>query len=136
MTEGRVKLADGTVLKIIANILDAREHGFSPFGGVNIAVSQTGGSAVVEVSPELLEAVKDKPLCLPNNQPQDGWEMIDITEVTPVKAETKIETSMGSFLVKLVNQPTMVTRNLNYKSDLNDPVYIISFASIVSWKKV
>lgn len=136
ITEGRIKLADDTILKIVVNIIDARESGFSPFGGVNIVVKHFGGTAVVKVPDQLIQSVKDKPIYSSANQPQDGWEMMDIVESTNAIAETKIPTTRGNFLVRLVSQPSMASRNLNYKSDLGEPVYIVYFAPIVGWKPV
>lgn len=135
-TEGRINLADGTILKLIVNIVDARENGFSPFGGVNIAIKQSGGTAVVKVPDELAQSVKDKPLYSSANPPQDGWEMIDIVESTPAKAETKIQTTKGNFLVEVKIQATMVSRNMNYKNEFREPVYIVNFAIPFSWKIV
>jgi hypothetical protein len=40
---GRIKLSDGAVLKLKILIVDVRESGFSPFGGVNFDVKVIGG---------------------------------------------------------------------------------------------
>lgn len=135
ITEGRATLSDGTIVKVVVNIVDARESGFSPLGGVNLVVKQSGGTAVVKVPDALMQKVKDKPV-YSGPLPQDGWEMLDIVEMTPAKAETKIETTKGSFLVTIVSEPTMVARNLNYKSDLGEPVYFVYFVPKVSWKPI
>jgi len=39
-------------------------------------------------------------------------------------------------LVTIVSEPTMVARNLNYKSDLGEPVYFVYFVPKVSWKPI
>ena len=44
--DGKVNLADGTKLKLKMAIFDVREAGFSPYGGVNIAVNSTCGIKV------------------------------------------------------------------------------------------
>jgi hypothetical protein len=41
---GRIKLSDGTVIKLKTLIVDMKESGFSPFGGVNFDVKIIGGT--------------------------------------------------------------------------------------------
>ena len=135
-TEGRINLADGTILKLMVNIIDVRENGFSPFGGVNLSIKQSGGTAAVKVPDELVQSVKDKPLYSSANQPQDGWEMIEIAESTPAKAETKIQTTKGYFLVEIKSLATMVSRNMTFKNEFNEPVYLVNFVIPFSWKLV
>ena len=43
---GRVRLSDGAVLKLKILIVDVKEAGFSPFGGVSFDVKVVGGVAV------------------------------------------------------------------------------------------
>ena len=135
-TEGRVKLSDGSILKIVATIIDARESGFSAFGGINIIIKQSGGTAVVKIPDELINLAKDKPVYSIGELPKDGWEIVDIVEYTPALAETKIETSKGNYLVRLKVEPTMASHNLNYKSELGEPIYLLNLAPLVSWKPV
>jgi len=40
---GRIKLSDGTVLKLKILIVDVRESGFSPFSDVNFDAKVIGG---------------------------------------------------------------------------------------------
>jgi len=62
---GRVKLSDGTIIKLKTLIVDVKEAGFSPFGGVNFDVKVIGGVATESVPDDVKELVKDKPLASP-----------------------------------------------------------------------
>jgi hypothetical protein len=135
-SEGIIKLSDGTTLKLMVNILDARESGFSPLGGVNIFVKPVGGTAVVNLPKEIAEQVKDKPVFPSSEMPQDGWELVEITEFKPAIAQTTIDTSKGKFMVKTIAEPSMASRNLNYKSELGEPIYYVVWATKISWKSV
>lgn len=133
--DGSVELADGSVLKVAVSILDAREGGFSIFGGVNILVKHTGGIAVTKVGPKACEVIKDKPIFRSGEQPTDGWQIVGIIKYTPASSETKIETTKGPFTVTLKAIPSMVAINLNYKNELNEPAYFVNWSPIVSWKR-
>jgi len=133
--DGSVELADGSVLKISVNIIDARQGGFSVFGGVNIIVKHAGGIAVTKVGAKASEIVKDKPLFPAGEQPTDGWQLVDIAKTTPASSETKTETTKGIFIVTLKALPSMAAINLNYRNELNEPAYFINWTPIVSWKR-
>lgn len=135
-TEGTVKLADGTVLKLVVNILEARESGFSPLGGINILVKPIGGATVIKSPSEVMEKIKDKPFFPSGEQPKDGWELVDIIENQPATAEKTIETSKGPYLVKMIADPSMASRNLNYKNELDEPIYFVVWVSKISWKPI
>lgn len=135
-TDGKVSLSDGAIFKIAISIIDARESGFSPFGGINILIKPMGGTAIVKIPEEISNLVKEKPVNPINEIPKDGWEIVDIAEYVPAIAETKIETSKGQYLVRLKVEPSMASRNLNYKNELGEPVYLINLATLVSWKPV
>ncbi|ACB39893.1 hypothetical protein [Pyrobaculum neutrophilum] len=109
-----------------------KEIGFSPFGGVNFDVSVVGGIYIEDLPEELKKAVADKPL-LPPTLPTDGWELVDIAEQEPAVAETTVETSRGKFDVRVVAEVVMVSRNINYKTPRNEPVYWAYWVSKVSW---
>jgi len=134
--EGIVKLADGATLKLKITIVDARESGFSPFGGVNIAVKVIGGIATVSVPEEVKNKVSEKPIAPLGPPPQDGWEIIDIVERIPAREEIHVETSKGPFQVLVESEPTMASRNLNYRSDLGEPLYWLNWVNKISWKAV
>jgi hypothetical protein len=132
--DGMVKLSDGSTLKLKISIVDARETGFSPFGGVNIIVKVIGGISTKEVPEEVRKLVSDKPLHSSPDPPRDGWKIIDITKYTPAIAEELIETSKGPFLVTVKAEPVMASRNANYKTELNEPIYWLNWVYKISWK--
>jgi hypothetical protein len=133
--DGSVELVDGSVLKVAVSIIDAREGGFSVFGGVNIIVKHAGGIAVTKIGAKASEMVKDKPLFPAGEQPTDGWQVVDVAKFTPASSEIKVETTKGAFLVTLKAIPSMAAVNLNYRSELNEPAYVVNWSPIVSWKR-
>lgn len=134
---GFIKLADGAVLKLRILIVDVKEMGFSPFGGVNFEVRVVGGIATHLIPRELKEAVADKPIVPPTQQlPQEGWEIVDIVEQQPAVAEEVVESSKGRFRIKVVAEAVMVARNTKYKSAHGEPVYWVSWVYKTSWKPV
>jgi hypothetical protein len=67
---GRVKLSDDSILKFKILIVDVREAGFSPFGGVQFDVKVVGGISTEFVLGEVKKLVIDKPLAsLPETGP-------------------------------------------------------------------
>jgi hypothetical protein len=74
---GLIRLADGSELKLRILVVDVREAGFSPFGGVNFDVKVVGGVSTLSVPEELKKAVSGKPL-MPLEPPPDGWGIVDI----------------------------------------------------------
>ncbi len=133
--EGIIKLSDGTSLKLSIMIVGAKEAGFSPFGGINIAVKVIGGIATLEIPEKLKEAVKDKALA-PNQPPHDGWELIDIIEYEPAVDECEVDTTKGPFKVHVVAEPVMASRNMNYKSEFDEPLYWLNWVYKISWKPI
>ena len=132
--EGVIKLSDGTKLRLRIAIVNAREKGISPFGGVDIAVKVIGGIATIEVPDEIRRLVIDKPLVSGPFPPRDGWQIIDIKDFEPAYEEKEIETSKGNFLVKVQAEPVMAARNINYKTELDEPIYWVNWVYKVSWK--
>lgn len=132
---GFIKLSDGTVLKLKTLIIDVREIGFSPFGGVNFDVKTIGGVTTSSVPEELKKVVADKPLA-PPEAPQDGWEIIDIVEQEPAIAEEEVSSSKGKYSVRVVAEAVMASRNTNYRSKYDEPVYWLSWVLKISWKPV
>ena len=133
--DGSVELVDGSVLKVAVSIIDAREGGFSVFGGVNILVKHAGGIAITKIGAKASETVKDKPLLQGGEQPTDGWQLVDIAKFTPASSEVKIETTKGTFKVTIKAMPSMAAINLNYRNELNEPAYFVNWSPIVSWKR-
>jgi len=130
---GFIKLSDGSQLALKIFIIDVRETGFSPFGGVNFDVKVVGGVSTLSVPEELKKIVSNKNL-MPPEPPRDGWEIIDIIEQKPAEAEEVITISQGKFVVKVVAEAVMVARNMEYRSTLGEPVYWVSWVYKISWK--
>ena len=116
---GRIKLSDGAVLKLKILVVDVRESGFSPFGGVNFDAKIIGGIAVESVPEEVKKLVADRPL-IPLELPREGWEVV--------------QSSKGEFVVRIVAEAVMASRNTLYRSPFNEPVYWVSWVYKVSWK--
>jgi hypothetical protein len=112
---GTIKLSDGTILKLKILIVDVREAGFSPFGGVNFDVKVAGGISTEFVSDDVKKLVIDKPLA-PLEPPKEGWEVVDVVEQQPAEAQEVVQSSKGEFVVKVVAEGVMVARNTSYKT--------------------
>lgn len=130
---GRVKVSDGTILKFKILVVDVREAGFSPFGGVNFDVKVVGGVAVESIPEDVKKLVIDKPLS-PPEPPKEGWEVIDIVEQQPAEAWEIVQSSRGEFLVRVIGEAVMVARNVEYRTPLNEPIYWVSWIYKISWK--
>lgn len=130
---GRIKLSDGAVLKLKILVVDIRESGFSPFGGVNFDAKIIGGIAVESVPEEVKKLVADRPL-IPLELPREGWEVVDIVEQQPAEAWEVVQSSRGEFVVRVAAEAVMASRNTLYRSPLNEPVYWVSWVYKVSWK--
>jgi hypothetical protein len=129
----RVRLSDGAVLNLKIMVVDVKESGFSPFGGVNFDVKAVGGIAVESVPEDVKKLVADKPL-FPPEPPKEGWELLDILEQRLAEAVEIVKSSRGEFEVKVVAEAVMVARNTMYKSIHGEPVYWVSWVYKVSWK--
>jgi len=130
---GVIKLSDGSVLQLKIFIIDVRETGFSPFGGVYFDVRVAGGVATESVPESVRELVKDKPVFIPGpDLPREGWEFVDIVEQKPAEASTTVNSSKGL----VVAEATMVVRNTLYRSLANEPVYWVFWVYKTSWRPV
>ncbi|MGC8696253.1 MAG: hypothetical protein ACP5UD_07610 [Conexivisphaera sp.] len=129
---GRVKLSDGTELKLQIMIVDVKDAGFSPLGGVNFAVNAVGGIATSRVPEELRKAVEGRPLAV--QVPEDGWELVDIVEFEPAVVETVAEAKGGKFVVRVEAEPVMAARNLRYRSMDGGPYYWLSWVYKTRWR--
>lgn len=130
--KGSLTLSDDTVITFVTYVLNVKETGFSPFGGVNFVVESITGITVEKITDELREKIKDKTVL--NGVPQDGWEIIDIKEQTPAIVELEADSSKGKFKVKVETEVVMTSRNLNYRTVTNEPLYFISWVNKVSWR--
>jgi len=136
---GRIKLSDGTELALRIMILDIREAGFSPLGGVNFSVNVMGGIVTKVVPEELRRAVAEKPIVPQGSSqlPQDGWELVDIIEQEPASAEESVDSSRGRFTVRVAAEATMAARNLNYRvviGNASEPLYWATWVYKITWK--
>jgi hypothetical protein len=132
---GFITVSDGTVLKLKISIVDIKEVGFSPFGGINFDVKAIGGVSTHMVPEDLKKAVADKPTA-PPEPPFDGWEIFDIKEQEPAMIEEVVETSKGKYQVRVVADAVMVSRNMKYKTNRNEPLYWVSWVWKISWKPI
>jgi hypothetical protein len=126
----RIRLSDGAVLKLKILIVDVRESGFSPFGGVNFDAKIIGGVAVESVPEEVKKLVANKPL-IPSEPLTEGWELLDIVEQKPAEAWEVVKSSKGLFMVKVVAEVVMVARNMMYRSIHGEPIYWASWVNKV-----
>jgi hypothetical protein len=67
-----VRLSDGAVLKLKILIVDVKEAGFSPFGGVSFDVKVVGGVAVESLPDSVRELIGDKPFAPPETPRRVG----------------------------------------------------------------
>lgn len=136
--DGILTLNDGAKLRLKIFILDAREAGFSPFGGVNIMVRPVGGITVEHIPHDLKEKMVDKPPAPLTDPPRDGWEIIEIESFEPALSELDVETSKGVFKIMVKAEPVMAARNINYKAapELDEPLYHVSWVHKISWRPV
>jgi len=132
---GYITLSDGAKLKLRILIIDVKEAGFSPFGGVYFDVKVVGGVSTLSVPDELKKAVADKPLA-PPEPPVDGWEIVDIMDQKPAEAEAVADSSKGRFNVRVVAEAVMASRNMKYRTIHNEPIYWVSWVLKISWKPV
>lgn len=135
--DGRITLADGSVLKLRLFILGIKETGFSPFGGVSFSVFPVAGIIAESVPEELRGKVRDRPPA-PPILPEEGWEMIEIEHCENASEEQEVDSSKGRFKVKVEAEPLMVARNMLYKAalGLDEPFYYAYWAYKASWRRV
>ena len=105
---GNIKLSDGAHLRLRILIVDVKEIGFSPFGGVNFYANVTGG-VYVESIPDSLKS-SSKPLFPGLKLARDGWELLDIVEQMPAEALEVVQSSRGEFEVRVVAEGSPETR--------------------------
>jgi hypothetical protein len=132
---GFITVSDGTILKLKISIVDIKEAGFSPFGGINFDVKAIGGVSTYTVPEELKKAVADKPIA-PPEPPLDGWEILEIKEQKPAVIEEVVDASKGKYAVRVVSDAVMVARNMKYRTLLSEPVYWVSWVFKISWKPI
>ncbi|KUO89223.1 MAG: hypothetical protein AT708_05780 [Pyrobaculum sp. OCT_11] len=115
-------------------IVDVKEIGFSPFGGVNFYANVTGGVYVESIPDSLRELVKDKPLFPSLELARDGWELLDIVDKSPPRRWRSFQSSRGEFVVRVVARSSNGRQNTHYRSPTNEPIYWVYWIYKVSWK--
>ncbi len=131
---GIVELADDSKLVLRVVIVGVKHAGFSPFSGVNFVVKTAGGVASLFVPDELKDSVKNKPLSPPDRPPEDGWELVEIKKQEPATEEVEIEVSDKKYMIKVLGEASMVSRNMNYRTDIGEPLYWVHWGIKVQWK--
>lgn len=136
--DGFIELGDGSKLKLKMLILDVKETGFSPFGGVYFYVNPIAGIATVYVPEGLKESMRDKPVVDLTKIPQEGWSMIDIKSSKNAVQEVEVPSSKGRFRIKVETEPLMVARNMSFKvsAGIDEPLYWAYWVYKVSWRPV
>lgn len=131
---GRIVLSDGTVVILRIAIVDVKKiGGFSPFGA-NLAVKVIGGVGIAEIPQELRKAVADKPVISPDILPTDGWEYVEIKSQEPAFEEAEALIDSSKFIVRVEAEALMVVRNLKYRSESGEPIYVVNWANKVKWR--
>jgi len=133
---GIIRLADGSTLILRVAIVGVKYIGFSPFGGVNFIVKTTGGVTTLSVSEELRERVREKPLSPLDKLPQDGWELVDILEQEPAYEAVEVDVGSDRYVVEVLGEATMVSRNMNYRTNSDEPLYWVSWNVKIRWRPV
>ncbi len=134
---GKIKLSDGTILRLRVAIVNVRKiEGFSPFGGVNLAVKAVGGVGSISVPDELRKAVADKPLLPPDRPPKEGWEFVRIEEQEPAFEEAEVTIDGNKFLVRVEAEALMAVRNLKYRTEVGEPMYVVNWVNKVTWSPI
>ena len=112
---GHIKLSDGAVLKFKITIIDVKEIGWSPFGGIDFDVNAVGGVSTETVPDEIKKVALDKPVA-PPEPPKDGWDLVDIIEQKSAFVEEVVDSSKERFRIRVEAEIVMVSRNLSYKT--------------------
>jgi len=59
---------------------------------------------------------------------------VDIVEFSPAITEENFKSSKGEFMIRVVAEPVMTSRNVNYRSIHSEPIYSVSWVAKISWK--
>jgi len=132
---GRITLSDGAVIVLRIAIVSVKKlNDFSPFGGVNLAVKVVGGVSLAEIPEELKRVVADKPVTSPDKPPRDGWEYVEIREQEPAFEEAEVVVDGRKFVVRVEAEALMVVRNLSYRTEAGEPMYVVNWVNKVRWR--
>jgi len=131
---GVIKLADGAEFILRIAVVGVKNMGFSPFGGVNLVVKTTGGIIALSIPEELRMRVRDKPVVPPDKLPLDGWELIEIKEQEPAQEIVEVDVNNSTYVVEVSGEAAMVSRNMNYRTDSDEPLYWVMWNVKTKWK--
>ncbi len=130
---GVVVLADGSKLILRAVIVGVKYTGVSPFGGVNFTIKTAGGVSSLYVPAELKERIRDRPLFAPDKFPEEGWELVNIERQDPAVEEIEVIVREKRYHIEVLATASMVSRNMNYKTDIDEPLYWVAWSTSIRW---
>ncbi|BAB65751.1 hypothetical protein [Sulfurisphaera tokodaii] len=97
---GYVKVDDGSTIILRVAIVDAITQGSSPFG-TEFSINFTVGISV-HPSENAIKEVSDKPLMLTDIMPNEGWNLVRITEKDSAYEEaTYVDEKIGKYTLKV-----------------------------------
>jgi len=127
---GNIKLSDGAHLRLRILIVDVKEIGFSPFGGVNFYANVTGGVYVEFIPDRLRELVK---AAIP--KPRACQRRLGVARHRRTKARRGAgDCSELAGRIRGEGCSRRVARNTHYRSPTNEPIYWVHWLYKVSWK--
>jgi len=80
--------------------------------------------------------VREKPVVPPDKLPLDGWELIEIKEQEPAQEIVEVDVNNSTYVVEVVGEAVMVSRNMNYRTDSDEPLYWVMWNVKTKWKPV
>jgi len=131
---GIIKLVDGAELILRVAVVGVKNMGFSPFGGVNLVVKTTGGIIALSIPEELRVRAREKPVAPPDKLPLDGWELVEIKEQEPAQEIVEVDVDNGTYVVEVLGEAVMVSRNTNYRTDSDEPLYWVIWNVKTKWR--
>ena len=133
---GYVRLSDGSVALLRAAVTAVRIHEeASPFG-VEFEVDVTVGISLYP-SEKSMEEIKDKPILEPGKTVNEGWTSIDIIDKMPAYEELVYnDGKVGLYLIRVEIEPFMASKNTMFKTDRNQPLYVVRWVPKVTWRKL
>ncbi|MCS6769484.1 MAG: hypothetical protein NZ570_03500 [Candidatus Caldarchaeum sp.] len=127
---GFAVLSDETVIYLRPVIVGIAELGPRMPTGLNLGTARQVGISLV-ASKQLMEKVADKPQPKEDEhlRRMDIWEFIDIVEKKAGFDLVRYRGSDGlNYLVRLEIEPNVVSRTLEYRDQLGNPIYHVSWS--------
>ncbi|MEM1626935.1 MAG: hypothetical protein QXV69_06625 [Sulfolobaceae archaeon] len=129
---GYVKVEDGSVIVLRAAIIDVIPRETPPFG-TEFDVNFTVGISV-RPSENVVREVSDKPLISPGTMPNEGWNLVKITEKGLAYEEAiYVNEKSEKYILRVEIEPLMVSKNSSYKTLGGSPLYAVRWTPKVSW---